>query len=188
MGDKFHGIDKEMALFLKRQFYLNTFVETGTFRGDTASWASQHFSHVHTVDVFKNYIEGAKKTTCAGRDNVEFYLGQSDEILPEILSKVGAPALIWLDAHWGGDLHYGKPDVECPLMGELSAISEVSNIGHLLMIDDARLFIHTPDAPLTPEKWPNVKDIIEILKKMNYYTVVIDDTILGLPRGTFGLK
>lgn len=187
MGSVFHSIHREFALVLKKRFDLDVFVETGTFRRDATAWAAKNFSRVYTVDVFKNYVDGAIKTTCKGLENIEFFLGQSDKVLPEILGDIHQPALVFLDAHWGGDLHYEKPEVECPLLGELDAIAK-NNHNHILMIDDARLFIPPIPEPLTPGKWPTIGEINSKLEKMGYFIIIIDDTIIGVPRGTFGFK
>lgn len=183
MGDITHGIIKEVALLLKKSYGLSVFVETGTFLGETTAWASKNFSKVYTVEILERYIKGAKSSNCFGLGNIEFFHGESSKLIPEILSKITEPALFWLDAHWGGDLHYKKPEEECPLMGELEAIRNHSITHSVLMIDDARLFVYPPPKPLTPEKWPSFGEILSTLSQMKYVPMVVDDVIICLPRG-----
>ena len=43
--------------------------------------------------------------------NVELILGDSKEVLPEILPTLTGPAMFWLDSHWmNGEDSFGRQD------------------------------------------------------------------------------
>jgi len=44
------GIPKEFVLFLKEEYKIEYFFETGTFKGETAKWAAQYFPKVITIE------------------------------------------------------------------------------------------------------------------------------------------
>ena len=98
--------------------------------------------------------------------------------LKNIISEITQPAIFWLDAHWSGLNTYGTND-ECPILEELDIIN-TSNSKHVLMIDDARLFLAPPPKPHKTEFWPNIETILRTLSKIDRYTVVVDDVIISV--------
>jgi hypothetical protein len=88
--------------------------------------------------------------------------------------------MFWLDAHWSGGETYGEND-ECPLLEEL-AIINVSPYEHIILIDDARLFLSPPPAPHRIEQWPDITTVINCLNCVsNRYIIIIEDVIVAAP-------
>ena len=67
-------------------------------------------------------------------------------MIPALLKKLNRPCLFWLDGHYSGGVT-AKADVETPVISELKAILEHHIKGHIILIDDARLFNGTKDYP-----------------------------------------
>src|SRR4051794_14695664 len=89
----------DLILQLQREFGLKEFVETGTFRGKTAVWASAHFQHVFTIEASKEIFD-TMHARAAGHANIEFLFGNSRDVLGQIIPRLSGPAVFWLDGHW----------------------------------------------------------------------------------------
>lgn len=186
MGNKQLGIPQATALALAQRLKIKTFIETGTYRAGTALWASNcgQFNRVITIEGYKKRYDGNIATyglnTLPG---LEFVYGDSRTQLPEILKTVSEPAMFWLDAHWIGDskIAYVQRD-ECPLVEELLAINaHPASPSHVILIDDARLFIAPPPYPHHPEQWPNLHEIEVLLKHHARGIEVKEDVIWAVP-------
>jgi len=55
------GVPREFTMFLKDAFKSNVFIETGTYYGETALWASQYFKKVHTIELSEPLYTGTSK-------------------------------------------------------------------------------------------------------------------------------
>jgi len=165
---------------LRKTYGVRTFVETGTYTGDTANWASQEFEKVITIEISESLYRKAVRKY-GGKANIEFLLGNSGDKLSEIVPKLDSPSIFWLDAHWSGGETCGEMD-ECPLIQEIQAIN-TSNHDHFLFIDDARLFTSPPPHPHKIEQWPTIDAVIETLNsgKHRYYIVINEDVIVAVP-------
>jgi hypothetical protein len=178
MGTINQGVPADITLKLSRLSGARTFVETGTFKGRSARWAAQHFEKVVTIEGSKELFDehgGALKAI----QNVEPLFGDSRAILPSIVEKIG-PAVFWLDAHWSSGKTFGQGD-ECPLLEELAVLS--TRQGDIVLIDDARLFLHAPPEPHDADDWPTVADIIHAFDRWTHppHIQIIDDVIFAVP-------
>jgi hypothetical protein len=179
MGIVRMGVPEDIALFVIDKFKVGTFVETGTFQGDTAVWASKHFKNVKTVE-FSEEIYKNTKATHGAIPNIEFIFGDSRSELKKLSATLKDPALFWLDAHWCGVNSYGKED-QCPLIDELSLLIG-SGVPHFILIDDARLFEAPPPLPNSVKYYPDLAEIITELHRNNErYTCIFEDAILSVP-------
>ncbi len=175
------GPPKGLTLFLKESAGTRHFVETGTFRGDTARWAAGHFDEVVTIELSPAYHAAAVKRF-AGEPRVRPLAGGSPEVLAELVPGLAAPALFWLDAHWSG-LDTSGRDHECPLLEELAVINQ-SPVGHIVLVDDARLFCAPPPAPHRVEAWPDLRTTLDALEADGRRHVVLwDDVFIAVPVG-----
>jgi len=179
MGKITFGIPKELVLELKRIFSIDLFIETGTFQGGTTSWAAKHFKEVYTVENSKE-LHAQTSAKFSHLSNIKFLLGNSPAQLKQIFNATHRPAILWLDAHWCGGLTYGAHD-ECPLLDEIREVI-ASNQDHIILIDDARLFLKPPSTYHADDQWPGLNEIIPLLlEKKGYYTFTCEDIIAAVP-------
>lgn len=179
MGAITFGIPKELVLQLKSIFNIDTFIETGTFKGKTTSWAANNFKSVFTVEFSKVFYDAAVKNL-SRYPNIKVFFGSSPNRLPEILEMLSSPAIFWLDAHWCGGSTYGAGD-ECPLLDEITLVM-ARNENHIIIIDDARLFLKPPSKHHSGDQWPGMNEIVGLLsKKQGYYTFCCEDVIVSIP-------
>lgn len=163
--------------YLQARYAIQSFVETGTFRGDATEFAAGLFPQVTSIEV----DPGCHRTAAArlkGRD-VALVLGDSRVELPKIIAGLTGPALFWLDGHAGGGFH-GEQD-DCPLLEELAAIAD-SPFEHFILIDDARAFLAPPPPPFDADKWPDLAEVIVTIRRRTaYYCVVVMDVLICAP-------
>jgi hypothetical protein len=174
------GAPTDLILELGSQFKVKNFVETGTFLGATAYWASQQFDRVITIEFSQQLYDDAI-VKYKNTQNIEFLFGHSKTKLNELVNKLDGASIFWLDAHWSGGLTYGEND-ECPLIEEIDIINS-SQVDHFILIDDARLFTAPPQSPHKVEHWPNISEVIDALRSKfpDKYIVIIDDVIIAVP-------
>jgi len=168
------------VIWMRDTFKTKLFVETGTNRAETAVWASDIFEQVCTIEAYEPLYRKALETF-RNRKNIQFLLGDSREKISSIAASLTEPAIFWLDAHWCGEYTFGKSD-ECPVVGELEILNE-SRVPHIVLIDDARLFLAPPPAPHEASHWPDISAICRLLGAhgSNRYVVVHDDVIIAIP-------
>ncbi|MCX6018865.1 MAG: hypothetical protein NTZ50_10270 [Chloroflexi bacterium] len=68
------------------------------------------------------------------------YLGDSAVLLPQIIADLHKPALFWIDAHSPP----GQPrpgETVTPILIELEHIFAAPFLGHVIIVDDAHLFM-----------------------------------------------
>lgn len=179
MGTKRMGPPEGLVIKLKDVVGSECFIETGTFKGNTAKWASNYFDKVITIE---NSSEIYKDTSnrLSEINNIDFRFGHTIEKLQEIVPALGAPAIFWLDAHWCGGASYGRQD-ECPIITEVEIINR-SKQSHCILIDDARLFMAPPPYPHDMNMWPDITALLNAInEKKNRYTVIHDDAIISVP-------
>ena len=116
----------------------NTFVETGTYKGDGVQVAIDFgFKHIHSIELNKELYEESTKRFNA--DHVKIWHGESPDKIKEILKGVTEQTTFWLDAHASGPLPGGSYGGS-PLVHEIKAIGEHHIKNHVIIIDDCRLF------------------------------------------------
>ncbi|MCB0794353.1 MAG: hypothetical protein KDB88_06420 [Flavobacteriales bacterium] len=182
MGIVTMGIPHRIAIELAKAQGCKTFIETGTFEGGTTRWARKHFGTVHTIELSEHY-HGLYSAELEKIGGVHAHLGDSRKVLPGIVASLGdTPAIHWLDGHWSGGSTSGAAD-QCPLMGELACIAHRTQ--DVILIDDARLFLSTPQRPHDPGQWPSMVEIVTMLTADGAKRAiqVIDDVIFCVPKG-----
>lgn len=172
------GAPQELILAIKSVGEFDTFVETGTYKGNTTMWAAKNFDYVYTVE-FSSKIFEQTSERLSQLENVSFHLADSKTFLKELAPKLTTPTVFWLDAHWCSGGSYGEHD-QCPLIEELDILADLEEC--VILIDDARLFLAPPPAPNDPEQYPTIKEVIDSLtKKRSRYVTVHDDVIIAAP-------
>jgi len=180
MGTVRMGPPIEIISQLKAAYGINNFIEIGTYQGHTAYWASQVFEQVFTIEYSQDLYQ--KVTEKYGHiKNIDFLYGDTRNLLDNTVSQLESPSLFWLDAHWSGGLTYGEID-ECPLLAEIEIINS-SDCEHFIFIDDAGLFLSPPPPPHSPQHWPDISAVLNLLNsvKNSRHIVIIEDVIIAVP-------
>jgi hypothetical protein len=180
MGIVQMGPPVELVRRLQATFGIKAFVETGTFRGGTALWASHRFERVVTIERSEAlYREVTRRFGHIG--NIEFLFGDSRERLGEVIGGLAGPALLWLDAHWCGGPTSGDTE-ECPVLGEIAIVNR-AKADSFVLVDDARLFMSPPPPPHRVEQWPDILTVLEALRgcERGRYLGINEDVIIAVP-------
>lgn len=115
---------------------LASFVETGTFRGDTVEAMRRRFSAIWSIELGHDLALAAQRRF-ARWPHIEIIEGDSAAVLPTVLPRIEGPALFWLDGHWNGD-ELTAPGHH-PLMDELRAVLARGE-RDVILVDDVRMF------------------------------------------------
>lgn len=151
---------------------LKTVVETGTFEGDTlAELAADKTIQVTSIELADHYYRAAKRRF-AGYQNVTLLHGDSGKLLPEVVDKLQAPALFWLDGHYSRGLT-AKGTLETPIRAELQAIFSSAITGHVILIDDVRCFDGSHD-------YPHLDELLAFIRDDGRYKAEVSTDILRL--------
>jgi len=141
-------------------FYnIDNFVETGTGAAEVVRSISNIKSdlNIHTIEIIEE-IFNKNKISNSYLTNVNWHLGQSSEVMPEILPQLEGNTLFWLDAHFpGADFglaSYGDEedlDKRLPLRSELEIIVNGRDVSNdVFVIDDLRVY---EDGPFETGNW-----------------------------------
>jgi hypothetical protein len=122
-----------------------TWVETGTFQGDTTEFLRHKAKQVFTIEPDDALCRRALNRF-NNMSNVQVLRGLSEDVLPELLPQVSGDVSFWLDGHYsGGITHQGS--AHTPILPELEAIAiNLNHFGRVsILIDDVRLFTYNKD-------------------------------------------
>jgi hypothetical protein len=128
-----------------QQHALRTLIETGTFRGDMCFALRNDFDSIITIELSERFHEIAS-FRLRRFAHIELLLGDSAQVLPRVLERLTSPALFWLDGHYSGGIT-AQAALDTPILAELRPLLEHPIKGHVVLIDDARLFDGTNDYP-----------------------------------------
>jgi len=126
----------------------STWIETGTYYGDTTKYLSQFARKIITIEADVRLFNIAKKTLNKYK-NIKIFNGQSQNILEKILveEELSKNICFFLDAHLCQDhiineKTYGEENNGTPILRELKIIEEqLVNFNKVnIIIDDIRLF------------------------------------------------
>ena len=135
------SLNKEFLLQLKDNYSnYNTFIETGTLKGETIFAMEPCFNKLYTIEFSqKYYLNTKKRAQAACISNINFILGDSSIVFGSLLPTINEKAIFFLDGHWScGDT--GKSEKVCPLMEEITHINKLFKSEAIIIIDDYRLF------------------------------------------------
>jgi hypothetical protein len=179
LGIFYPGVPRDELKKIQEHFSAGVFVETGSYLGDTAKWASDFFPKVITIEADKKLFQGVQ-SRFAKDTIVNTLFGNSEVLLNEVVKTIKEPAMFWLDAHWSGPTTAGE-ESQCPLLKELEIINTFKDPG-VILIDDARLFLAPPPRPHQVEHWPTITEVIGKLNERKDQLVYIwRDVIFSIP-------
>ena len=141
-------------------FYdIKNFVETGTGQAEVVQTVVEADDNlnIHTIEVIPE-IYDKNKINFSYLKDVNWHLGTSFDILPEILPDLKGTTLFWMDAHFpGADFglsSYGDEkddDKRLPLKKELETIVANRDVTNdVFVIDDLRIY---EDGPFGDGNW-----------------------------------
>ncbi len=136
-----HFVKQRTVRQYARQFKVQVLVETGTNFGQMIAATRDLFREVYSIELDDWRYELARKKFSGPQ--VHPLLGDSGQVLPELIPKISEPCLFWLDGHDG--------DVSAPIRVELEAILRHPVREHVVLIDDARWFDGRGDYPTLEE-------------------------------------
>ena len=166
-------IKRSILFSMARDRGINVLVETGTYLGDTFAYALCSFKEVHTIEVDPRLHERAKRLF-GHKTGAILHIGDSGDILPEIVDKLKEPAVFWLDGHFSSHVT-GRGNEDTPIEKELKAVLGAP-YPHVAVIDDARLFGTDP-------AYPALDKVVEIQHSLRpgYCFFVAADVIVIAP-------
>ena len=157
-------------------------VETGTFLGDTVEFFKKKFDHVYSIELSEELFREAKKRF-VNDINVTILQGDSGEVLKNLVMAINAPALFWLDGHYSYEFYVGDKFIKTargnkvtPIISELNILLNDKH-QHVVLIDDARLFVGQFD-------YPKLESIKQLVTKaaFPYECFVSNDVIHIVPK------
>jgi hypothetical protein len=130
----------KQACLLRNGFPAATWVETGTFLGQTTELLSRHAARVYSIEPEPKLFARAQKLFVS-RKHVEVLNGTSENVFPELLPRINGDVNFWLDGHYSAGITF-KGLQDTPILDELACISR--NIDRFdrvcVLIDDIRCF------------------------------------------------
>jgi hypothetical protein len=171
-----HQVKRNIIAEFAKRFKTPILIETGTYKGDMIEAMLPNFQRLLSIELSKElHAEAARRF--AGQHQVSILQGDSSVVLADILKTLDQPGLFWLDGHYSiGPT--AKGDLNTPIRRELDLIFRHSLKNHVILIDDARLFVGANDYPSTEE----VRRLVQ--EQPHQLTMdVADDVIRIYPAG-----
>ena len=129
------------AELLKRFNHINTFIETGTARGEGTQQALDcGMRNIITIEANSEVFVQASRRFI-GEDRVTGVLGDSGDVLKGVLEYITESCVFWLDSHYSTGDEELEDVSKCPILQDLRSISDHPIKNHVNLIDDLRYFI-----------------------------------------------
>jgi len=151
-----HSAKQKVIEKYAKQYSCPALIETGTYLGDTIYSQKDNFSNIISIELSSRFFKAAR-IRFKKYPHIRICFGNSGELLHEIMPGIRDRSLIWLDGHYSGRLT-ARGDTESPVFKELDAIFKNNGLLHVILIDDARLFIGKRDYPTIDELEAYVKE------------------------------
>lgn len=131
-----------------------TWIETGTYLGDTTEFLSNLGQFVYTIEPETTFFTRARERF-AQTPNVKVVHGRSEEVLAPLIDEIDGAICFWFDGHFSGEGTYQGPS-DSPIEHELSQVSTLIHEGRdvTVFVDDVRLF-GTIKQYATDENYPS---------------------------------
>lgn len=179
------ALDRAIVADLARHFELSTFIETGTYLGDTLAAMEGTFDRRLSIELAPQFAQAARERFAHDR-TVEVIEADSASGLASAFARSPHDrALIWLDAHYSGG-PTAKGDGNTPVMAEIDQILRDRDGRDVVLIDDVRLFWPVPGGFETHdslEGYPSLADVAARLSQAGFDVFLLCDALLAAPRG-----
>lgn len=143
-----HLVKERVVRSYARHYGLDTFVETGTYRGAMISAVRRDFRTICSIELDAALYNEAQCRFKRFR-HISIVYGDSDKVLPDVVATLDRPALFWLDAHYSGGVTARGP-VDTPIQSEIATLL-AHRQSHVVLIDDAHEFIGRDGYPTLRE-------------------------------------
>ncbi len=156
----------------RKKYNIEILIETGTYLGFMVYAQKNYFKHIFSIELSSPLYQDAV-VMFKNYSHIKILHGDSGVVLHTIVPDLKRKALFWLDGHYSMGFT-AKGEKECPIYEELDAIFK-NDIGHVILIDDARCFNGTGDYPSLEEltryiqsknksyKIETIKDVIRVI-------------------------
>lgn len=134
------SINKPFLDFCKQrypEYQYNTFVETGTWHGETIFEVERFFNKLYTIEIKKELYEEAVERYAGNK--ITFINGDSSIEMEKLVKTLDDNVIFFLDGHWS-KMDTGMGTKEIPLIEEIQAINTYFKQAAIIIIDDLRLF------------------------------------------------
>ena len=165
-----HFIKKRIVEQYQKKYKTQIFIETGTYLGIMVNSIKGSFKKIYTIELDAALYRLAQKKFKNFR-HIELILGDSATVIPKLLKTIHTPCLFWLDANYSGGFTTKKKGENTPILDELSAIFNHKIKNHVILIDDANIFIGKND-------YPTIHYIEEFTSRKNHNVTVKDNIII----------
>jgi hypothetical protein len=140
-----HAIKQLAIKSFAQKFGIRVFIETGTYLGDMVAAVRNDFDRIFSIELSEDLFKHAEKKF-AGYEHITIIHGDSSQVMPGILRHIHMPCLFWLDGHYSAGIA-ARREKETPIWKEMSYICEHPINNHVILIDDASLFVGKNDYP-----------------------------------------
>lgn len=170
-----HAVKKQALATYLEVYGLKVLVETGTYKGDMVEAMKGLFERIYSIELGDELYRNAKDRF-KGLEHIEIIHGDSGIELLSLMQKINRPSLFWLDGHYSGDFT-AKGSEDTPIYKELGHILDSPDLGHVIIIDDARLFGYDP-------AYPTIKELKAFIrsKRHKLNITIQDDSIRITPK------
>ena len=162
------SLKRLIVLSYIRRLGIKSFVETGTYLGDTLAVVARDASIACWSIELDSELHRAAVVRFQGYSNVQVLHGDSGRLLANV-EPVG-PVLYWLDGHYSGSgTAQGVKD--SPIVEELVTILERAIPTTVILIDDARCFNGA-------DGYPHLDDLLRMLRETGKFVVTVSADIV----------
>src|SRR5205085_5338775 len=117
---------------LVEKHQVKTIIETGTYLGESTVALSLMVPTIHTVEVNQKYFD--RCVWLQEFPNIHRHLGNSPDVIDQLIPTLDQPAMFFLDSHWGD---------HCPLWQEIDLIAKHAPDTSVIAIHD----FYNPEHP-----------------------------------------
>ncbi len=115
---------------------IKVFIETGTNCGAMLVDMVPHFRELRSIEMSRPLYAVAHERF-KNEKKVKLFMGDSGEILGQVIRDIEEPCIFWIDAHWCGQWT-AKGELETPVIKEINHIfNHPLKEKHVILIDDA---------------------------------------------------
>ncbi|HEY6505837.1 MAG TPA: hypothetical protein VIZ28_17805 [Chitinophagaceae bacterium] len=169
-----HTVKQEAIQYYQKRSGYNVLVETGTYKGDMIFAQKEFFKKIYSIELSQALFERAKKRF-SGQASVSLKQGNSGDVIATVLAELQEPAIFWLDGHYSGGIT-ATIEKHSPINEEIQALIANNRLQHIILIDDARIFVGE-------QGYPTIEEMKELTAKYfpSYYFSVDEDIIRLVP-------